>query len=114
MSFHADLEQFFESKNTDYDYNFKYDIEYGVRCRFLSHIQKTGKEPNNTEYNSFVCGIIEEELRRCSDLYGDLEQEWLLLKHYYKKEAERVKEINPYEPYRLWVLLDFILQLKKE
>lgn len=113
MSFRADLLGFFESEKTNYDYNFEYNIELGMRQRFLTYTERTGKTPNNTTYHSFLCESIETELRKGSDRYGELEQEWGLLRHYYEIEATRAKEHQPYEPYRLWVLLDFIFKLKE-
>lgn len=113
MSFRADLEEFFESENTNYDYDFEYNIELGMRQRFLTYTERTGKPANNENYHTFICSQIETELRKGSDRYGELEQEWGLLKYYYEKEALRAKEQQPYEPYRLWVLLDFIFKLKE-
>ena len=113
MSFRADLMGFFESESTNYDYNFEYNIELGMRQRFLTYTERTGKPANNENYHTFICSQIETELRKGSDLYNDLEQEWDLLKHYYEIEALRAKEQQPYEPYRLWVLLDFIFKLKE-
>lgn len=113
MSFRADLEEFFESENTNYDYAFEYNVELGMRQRFLTYTERTGKPSNNENYHTFICSQIETELRKGSDLYNDLEQEWGLLRHYYEIEATRAKEQQPYEPFRLWVLLDFIFKLKE-
>ena len=113
MSFRADLLEFFESENTNYDYDFAYNIEVGMRCKYLTYIERVGKTPNNENYHTFLCDFIETELRKGSDRYGELEQEWGLLKYYYEKEALRAKEQQPYEPFRLWVLLDFIFKLKE-
>lgn len=113
MSFRADLLEFFESENTNYDYAFEYNVELGMRQRFLTYTERTGKPANNENYHTFICSQIETELRKGSDLYNDLEQEWGLLKYYYEIEAIRAKEQHPYEPYRLWVLLDFIFKLKE-
>lgn len=113
MSFRADLLGFFDSEKTNYDYNFEYNIELGMRQRFLTCTEKTGKPSTNENYHSFLCESIETELRKGSDRYGELEQEWGLLRHYYEIEATRAKEQHPYEPYRLWVLLDFIFKLKE-
>ena len=113
MSFRADLEEFFESENTNYDYAFEYNVELGMRQRFLTYTERTGKPANNENYHTFLCDFIETESRKGSDLYNDLEQEWGLLKHYYEIEANRAKEQQPYEPFRLWVLLDFIFKLKE-
>ena len=113
MSFRADLLGFFESEKTNYDYNFEYNIELGMRQRFLTYTERTGKPATNENYHTFLCSQIETELRKGSDCYGELEQEWGLLKYYYEIETLRAKEQHPYEPYRLWVLLDFIFKLKE-
>ena len=84
-----------------------------MRQRFLTYIESMGKPSTNENYHTFICSQIETELRKGSDLYNDLEQEWNLLKHYYKVEATRATEQQPYEPFRLWVLLDFIFKLKE-
>lgn len=113
MSFRADLLGFFESEKTNYDYDFEYNVELGMRQRFLTYTERTGKPATNENYHTFICSQIETELRKGSDRYGELEQEWGLLRHYYEIEALRAKEHQPYEPYRLWVLLDFIFKLKE-
>lgn len=111
MSFRADLMDFFESENTNYE--FEYNVELGMRCKYLTYIERTGKPSTNATYHTFLCSQIETELRRGSERYGELEQEWSLLKYYYEKEATRVKKQQPYDPFRLWVLLDFIFKLKE-
>lgn len=113
MSFRADLLGFFDSEKTNYDYDFEYNVELGMRQRFLTYTERTGKPANNENYHTFICSQIETELRKGSDLYNDLEQEWGLLKYYYEIEAIRAKEQHPYEPFRLWVLLDLIFKLKE-
>ena len=85
-----------------------------MRQRFLTYTERTGKPSTNENYHTFLCDCVETELRKGSDLYNDLEQEWGLLKHYYEIEATRATEQQqPYEPFRLWVLLDFIFKLKE-
>ena len=114
MSFRADIEEFFECENTNYYYEFKYNVELGVRSRLLQYLHISGKENTNSEYNRFLCSTIEKELYAGKRKYGEVEQEWGLLDHYYKQEVERATNEKPYNPYRLWVLLYFILQLKEE
>lgn len=113
MSFKADLEDFFENESTNYNYQFSYNVENLVRADYLKYIRLLKRENNNVEYHKFVCWKIESEIRKGLALYGDLEPEWEWLRYYYKCEVERVKETQPYEPFRLWVLLDFILQLQQ-
>ncbi len=113
MSFRADLEGFFERENTNYEFEFEYNIELDMRCKYLTYIERMGKHANNENYHSFLCSQIETELRKGFERYGELEQEWGLLKYYYEIEKVRTKEQQPYEPFRLWVLLDFIFKLKE-
>lgn len=114
MSFRADLEDFFESENTNYDYKFSYNVESLVRIEYLKYIRLLNKENNNFEYHNFLCWKIDGEIRKGLSLYGDLESEWEWLRYYYKVETEKERDFSSYEPFRLRVLLDFILQLKKE
>lgn len=111
MSFRADLMDFFESENTKYE--FEYNVELGMQCKYLTYIERTGKPANNANYHSFLCESIEVELRKGFERYGELEQEWGLLKYYYEKEVARAREQQTYDPFRLWVLLDFIFKLKE-
>lgn len=113
MSFKADLEQFFESEQIDYDYKFSYDVENLVRIDYLKYIKLLNKANNNFEYHKFLCWKIESEIKKGLVLYGDLEPEWEWLCYYYKVEAEKERDFSSYEPFRLWVLLDFILQLSE-
>ena len=113
MSFRADLEQFFESEQTDYEYKFSYDVENLVRIDYLKYIMLLNWENNNREYHNFLCWKIDGEIRKCLSIYGDLEPEWELIYYYYKIETEKDIDFSSYEPFRLWVLLDFILQLSE-
>ena len=113
MSFKADLEQFFESEQTDYEYKFSYDVENLVRIDYLKYIKLLNKANNNFEYHNFLCLEIESEIKKGLSLYGDLEPEWEWLRYYYKVETEKDIDFSSYEPFRLWVLLDFILQLSE-
>ena len=49
MSFKADLEQFFESEQTDYEYKFSYDVENLMRIEYLKYIMLLNCENNNRE-----------------------------------------------------------------
>lgn len=113
MSFKADLEEFFESEKINYDYKFSYNVENLVGIEYLKYINLLNKENNNNTYDNFLCWKIDSEIRKGLSLYGDQEQEWELLRYYYKVETEKERDFSAYEPFRLWVLLDFILQLKE-
>lgn len=113
MSFKSDLEEFFEREKTNYDYKFSYNVENLVRIEYLKYIRLLNKKNNNFEYDNFLCWKIENEIRKGLILYGDLEPEWEWLRYYYKVEMEKERDFSAYEPFRLWVLLDFILQLKE-
>ncbi len=114
MSFRADLEQFFESEQTNYDYKFVYNVENLVSIDYLKYIKLLNKKNNNNTYDNFLFWKIEGEIRKGLSIYGDLEPEWEWLRYYYKIETEKERDFSAYEPFRLWVLLDFILKLKKE
>lgn len=113
MSFYNDLELFFECSGTNYGYIFKNDVEEILRYKYLRYTRRTGKKNSNELYQQFLIDEVQHLILRGKRLYGDLEPEWGILYWYYEQEVMRVAIGTEFDPFRLSVLLDFVLELQK-
>lgn len=113
MSFYSEVEEFFENESTDCDYCLReYDADDMGR-RYAEYLRLFKLQPGDKSHLEFLCSEIESHISRGKNRYGEIEQEWGLLKHYYDIEAKRAASEKVYDPFRLQVLMDFVLQLEK-